>query len=69
MLPLREISALEDGGWVPALRAEPNTVVVVMNDASGRRVREALPSLDAWLRAHYRPTERFGAYEIWEPAR
>ncbi len=66
MLPLRELAALEDGGWVPALRARPNTVVVVMHDDAGRRVRRALPSLDAHLRARYAPQSRHGTYEIWE---
>ncbi len=65
MLPLRELAGLEDGGWIPALRAQPETVVVVVDDDAGRRVRRALPRLDAHLRAHYAPIARFGVYEVW----
>jgi hypothetical protein len=67
MLPLRELAALDDGEWVTRLRAEAHAVVVIERDRSGARVLEALPSLDAYLRSRYRPTTRYGRYEVWEP--
>jgi hypothetical protein len=66
MLPLRELATLDDGGWVDALEARPDTVVVVVRDAAGRRVLEALPSLQTHLDRHASPIHRFGRYEVLE---
>ena len=66
MLPLRELAALDDGGWGPALEARPDTAVVWIRDPGGARVLAALPSLKAHLDQHYTATRRIGRYQVFE---
>lgn len=66
MLPLRELAALDDGGWVAALERQPTAAVVVVRDPAGRRVLAALPSVETHLDRHFEPTRRFGRYQLYE---
>jgi hypothetical protein len=66
MLPLRELAALDDGGWTAALEAEPDTQIVIVRNPAGRRVLEAIPSLKAHLDRQRAVARSFGRYQLLE---